>query len=307
MAGLSPKERPSRIIDTHQHLWDLDLFSYSWCRSIPQLNRSFRIKDYMEAVRDLNVVKSVHVEADVDEPYMLQETEHLLALAEKDNVLEGVVACCRPESRDFPAYLDRIAQYSRVKGVRRVLHTQPDDLSQSRLFVDHIRLLPAYRLSFDICVLARQLPLALDLAGKCPDVSFILDHCGNPLVREGRLELWREQLSEVAALPNVTCKVSGIVTNADPDRWSCEDLSAPVEHVLQCFGWDRVMFGSDWPVCTLAASFREWTEALTKIVEQAPEEDQEKLFWRNAERIYRLQRPEGAELPPEGAPQSEPD
>jgi len=98
-----------KIIDTHQHLWDLDLFSYSWCKDIPRLNRSFRMQDYLEAARGLDLAKSVHLEADVDEPYMLGETRYILSLADQDNPLEGVVACCRPEKADFKTYLDQIA------------------------------------------------------------------------------------------------------------------------------------------------------------------------------------------------------
>ncbi|HEY2930371.1 MAG TPA: amidohydrolase [Acidobacteriota bacterium] len=277
-----------KIIDTHRHLWDLDLFSYSWCRNIPALNRSFRMNDYREAIQHLNVTKSVHLEADVDEPWMLQETRHILALAAQDNLLQGVVACCRPEKKSFRAYLDQIAGEPALKGVRRVLHTQPDELSQSSLFIENIRSLADYGLCFDICVLARQLPLAFQLVRACPDVSFILDHCGNPLIREGLAKPWRAQMGEMALLPNLVCKISGIVTNADLDHWSTENLRPYVEHVLERFGWDRVIFGSDWPVCTLAASLTEWVEALMKITGTASLQDQEKLFWRNAERIYRL-------------------
>src|SRR5579864_3005740 len=116
------------IVDTHQHLWDLDLFQYSWLQSVPALNRSFRMADYLHATEGLNVVKSVHLEADVDEAFMLAETRHVLKLAdEAGNPLTGVVACARPESKDFPAYLEQIAGHARLKGVRRVLHTERDD------------------------------------------------------------------------------------------------------------------------------------------------------------------------------------
>src|SRR3990172_8544233 len=119
------------IIDTHQHLWDLEQFSYSWCKDIPVLNRSFRMKDYLEATRGVELSKSVNVEADVDEPFMLAETRHILSLAEQDNPLSGIVACGRPEHPGFAAYLEQIAGHPELKGIRRVLHTQPDDLGQT--------------------------------------------------------------------------------------------------------------------------------------------------------------------------------
>ena len=111
-----------KIIDTHQHLWDLDLFTYSWLDEVPSLRRSFRMEDYLKAVRGLDVQKSVHLEADVDEVYMLEETRHILALADEDNPLEGVVACGRPENPHFAEYLDQIAGHPKLKGIRRVLH-----------------------------------------------------------------------------------------------------------------------------------------------------------------------------------------
>lgn len=165
-----------QIVDTHQHLWDTDFFLYGWLASVPSLNRSFRMSDYLAATKGLNVVKSVHVEADVDEPYMLDETRHILALADQpDNPLQGVVACGRPECKSFKAYLDKIAGHPKLKGIRRVLHTQPDDLGQGATFIQNVAALASYNLSFDICVLARQLPMAIQLVSQCPDIVFILD------------------------------------------------------------------------------------------------------------------------------------
>src|SRR5712692_676299 len=143
-----------KIVDTHQHLWDLDLFQYAWLQQLPVLNRSFRMNDYLDATNGLAIEKSVHVEADVDEPLMADETEHLLRLADRaDNPLEGLVACARPERKEFKTYLEKIVGHPKLKGVRRVLHTQPDDLVQSETFFQNIRSLSDYGLSFDICVL----------------------------------------------------------------------------------------------------------------------------------------------------------
>ena len=277
-----------KIIDTHQHIWDLDHFSYSWCKGIPRLNRSFRMSDYLDATRGLEIHKTVFVEPDVDEAFMLDETRWVLKLAEENNLLEGVVAGGRPERSDFKAYADQIAGHPKLKGIRRVLHVQPDELSESPMFVSNIRLLEEYRLSFDICVLSRQLPKAISLINRCPGVSFILDHCGNPLVKERETEPWRAYIGEIASFPNVDCKVSGIVVNADRRNWTAENLRPYVEYVMEVFGWDRVMFGSDWPVCTLAASYSEWVEALVLLTEDAGESNERKIFFENAERVYRL-------------------
>lgn len=277
------------IVDTHQHLWDLDLFSYSWLESITPLNRSFRMADYLRAAEGLNVVQSVHLEADVDESFMVAETRHLLELADQpDNPLSAIVACGRPESPGFRAYIDKIAGHPRLKGIRRVLHTQPNALGQTQTFIENVTSLADYGLAFDICVLARQLPVAINLVSRCPGLTLILDHCGVPQVKEGVLDPWRSHIREIATFPNVFCKISGLVAYADPKNWTAEDLRPYVEHVIECFGWDRVLFGSDWPVCTLSASFRQWVEALLFLIEGAGEANQRKLFHDNAVRAYRL-------------------
>jgi predicted TIM-barrel fold metal-dependent hydrolase len=287
------------IIDTHQHLWDLDQFPYSWTPKRPALNRSFRLSDYYEATRGLTVAKSVHVEADVDEEFMIEETLHVLSLARNDdNPIAGVVAAARPEYDGFREYMERIAGQRLLKGVRRILHTEPDHLSTTTTFVENVKSLEDYGLTFDICVMARQLLQAINLVKRCPNVDFILDHCGNPNLRsdaeEKEFEEWSERLREIASLPNVVCKISGIVVNTDLTAgqtvWTAETLRPAVEHVIACFGWDRVMFGSDWPVCVLASSYKQWVEALSFLTRDAGAENQRKLFYENAMRVYRLDR-----------------
>jgi len=279
-----------QIVDTHQHLWDLDLLSYSWTARSPQFNRSFRLSDYAEATQGIEVIKSVHVEADIDEPHMLAETRYILGLAERDdNPISGVVAAARPEYDDFREYVEQIAGHPNLKGLRRILHVVPDDVSTTPLFAENIRTLEGYGLSFDICVLARQLPLAINLVKQCPNVGFILDHCGNPDIKNGDFAPWRQAMREIASYPNVlACKISGIVVNTDIPNWTVEDLRPAVEGVIEIFGWDRVMFGSDWPVCTQAASFKQWFDALSFLTKDAGEENRQKLFRENAERVYGL-------------------
>jgi predicted TIM-barrel fold metal-dependent hydrolase len=287
--SLSRGLKMQKIVDAHQHLWDLDLFHYAWLKDLPVLNRSFRMNDYCDATTGLGIEKSVHLEADVDEPFMVEETKHVLRLADRsDNPLEGVVACGRPESKEFKTYLERILGHAKLKGIRRILHTQPDDLGQSETFIENVNSLAGYGLSFDLCVLARQLPLAIRLVSRCPEVTLILDHCGVPQVREKILDPWRANIHAIAKFPNVFCKISGLVAYADPRHWTAEDLRPYVDHAIECFGWDRVMFGSDWPVCTLSASYRQWVDALVSLTRGAGDVNQKKLFQENAIRIYRL-------------------
>jgi predicted TIM-barrel fold metal-dependent hydrolase len=278
-----------RIVDAHFHLWDNDLFTFSWCKDIPLLNRSFRMPDYLEAIHGLNIEKSVHVEADVDEPHMLDETRYILKLSEsKENPLEGVVACGRPEKEGFPEYIEEIVGHPALKGIRRELVDQPDAVVQGKAFIENIDILGSYNLSFDICVRARQLPVAINLAKQCPRVTFILNHCGSPQVNERVTYPWHDHINEISKSPNVYCKVSGLVATADPKGWTAEDLRPFVEHIIECFGWERVMFGSDWPVCTQSASLKKWVNALSFLTQVESPANRNKLFYENAIRIYRL-------------------
>ncbi len=196
----------------------------------------------------------------------------------------------RPEKAGFRKYLEQLAAYPKLKGIRRVLHTQPDELILHPTLIENIKSLAADNLSFDLCVLAHQLPLAIKLIEACSQVSFVLDHCGNPpLKTPDKLKSWSESITEISRFPQVVCKISGLVTNADASTWTPEDLRPAVDHVIERFTWDRVIFGSDWPVCTLAASFHQWLEALLFLTRDASAEEREKLFYRNALRVYRLE------------------
>lgn len=277
------------IVDTHQHLWDLRHFRLPWLKDLPALNRSYLVSDYLEASKRANVVKSVYLEVDVEESQQLDEARTILKLADDPgNPMEGVVVSGRPERKEFRQYLDQIAGHKKLKGVRRVLHTQPNEVSQSALFAENVRSLPQYGLSYDLCYRADQLPVAMELVKKCPGVQFILDHCGVPNVSNKALDPWRGYVKQLAGFPNVVCKVSGIIASADPRNWKTDDLRPFVERVIESFGWDRVMWGSDWPVCTLTATYQQWVDAALAITKNANPADREKLFAKNAERVYRV-------------------
>jgi len=278
-----------KFVDTHQHLWDKDLFHYAWLEPLPQLDRSFRLSDYRDASRDFDIEKTVFVECDVNEAQVMDEALHILRLADDPaNRIGGIVASGRPERDGFQAHIEKLAAHPKVKGVRRILHTGADEAGLAKIFVENVARLERYGLSFDICVLARQLPVAINLAAKCPRVQFILDHCGVPQVKDQVIDPWRAQITELSNFPNVACKVSGLIAYGDPANWTAEDLRPFIDHVIASFGWDRVMFGSDWPVCNLTASYKQWVETLLSLTHAAGEANQRKLFHDNAIRIYRL-------------------
>jgi predicted TIM-barrel fold metal-dependent hydrolase len=279
------------IIDTHQHLWDLSLFRLPWQKDNPRLARSYVMRDYLEATAGLNVVKSIYMEVDVEPSQQTAEADHVLAICRRgDNPMVAAVISGRPASDGFDEYLNRYKDSPEIKGVRQVLHgagTPPGYCLDER-FIRGIRLLGTRGLSFDICIRSAELRDAAKLIDACPETRFILDHCGNASVRTGDLSGWRADIDRVARRPNVVCKVSGIVASAAPDPWTPDDLAPIVNHVLDTFGPDRVMFGGDWPVCTLAATYRQWVEALQSIVRARSEEDRRKLFHDNASRFYGL-------------------
>jgi len=277
------------IVDTHQHLWDPNRFSYSWMQALPSIRKRSMIPEYREATHGFDIVRTVYVDTDVDEPDLATEATAIFSLAgDPANRLDGLVMGARLEK---PNPLDHLAPWlthPKLKGIRRVLHTQPDELSQQPQFLANVRSLADLHLSFDLCVLARQLPLALELARQCPAVSFILDHCGVPDIRGGGLDPWRTHLNDLAREPNVSCKISGLVAYADPQSWTIEDLRPYFEHAITAFGWDRVLWGGDWPVCTLTCPLGDWIGAAFKLTSSASPDQRDRLFRRNAERIYRL-------------------
>jgi len=274
-----------RIIDTHLHLIYPDRLSYPWLGNAPAINKPWSVEAYWAEAKPLGIEAALHMEVDVAEADILAETEFVLGLPG----IVGAIAACRPENPDFPAQLEKLLAVGkgRIKGLRRILHEVPDDVSEPQLFANNLRLLAQHGLTFDLCLRADQLHLGVALAKKVPEVTFILDHCGNPDINGIGLDPWRQSLKQIAALPNVMGKVSGIVNHCDPD-WTHETLRPYVEHVIDSFGWDRVVWGSDHPVVTLTGSLTRWVEAAREIVAGETTENQEKLFSRNAERIYRV-------------------
>lgn len=275
------------LIDTHVHLWDLKQFPCSWCAGIPALNRRFGPDDYQAASAGTGITKAVFMECDVDEPHALAEAHHIQELSGRWPFIAGIVASGRPEHGGFRAHLEQLATLPKIRGLRRVLHTQPDELSAGRCFIENLRLLPEFTLTFDLCVLGRQLPAAIALVDACPKVTFILDHCGVPDVKGRAFDPWREHLRALADRPNVFCKISGLVAYAAP-VWSVADLHPWFDHLIACFGWDRVVWGGDWPVCTLGAPLSRWVAATQELTASARPEEREKLYHRNAARLYRL-------------------
>ena len=272
-----------RILDTHLHLVYPERFSYPWLSGAPEINRPWSVENYWREATPLGIEAALHMEVDVAEPDIEAESAFVLGLPG----IVGAIANGRPEHEDFEQHLERMAALGGVKGIRRLLQHQPPELSTTPTFIDNVRRLARYGMSFDICVKSHELPYAPPLIRACPDTQFVLDHCGNPKIGDAEWEAWTTRLEAVAELPNVVCKVSGVLANVTPD-WTVDQVRPYVEFVIEKFGWDRVVWGSDHPVVTLFADLTRWVEASREIVKGASSDEQAKLFHRNAERVYRV-------------------
>ena len=273
------------IIDTHLHLVYLDKFSYPWLADAPAIKRQWTVESYFAEAEKLGIEAALHMEVDVAESDIEAETRFMTRVHPK---VIGAIAAGRPESPGFAEWLEIASTIGGVKAIRRILHTSPNELSQTALFAENLRRLPAYDLAFDLCLRADQLlPVGKPLIEKCPHVQFVLDHCGVPDIAGSGLDPWRGAITEIARLPNVVCKVSGIIAYAGPNP-TAETLKPFVEHVIESFGWERVVWGSDHPVCTLTANLTKWVGITNELIAGASADEQGRLLRDNARRIYRL-------------------
>lgn len=271
------------IIDTHLHLIDPTRFTYPWISAGHPFDRRWTIQSYLEEARPLGIEAALHMEVDVAEADIEAETRHALQL----DGIAGAIAGCRPEHADFPQQLERLAAIPGVRGLRRILHEAPDELSQSTQFVDNLRRLASHQLTFDLVIRHDKLHIGETLVRRCPDVTFILDHCGAQYIDLSQPGSWRENITALAKLENLNAKISGIMAYAGPG-WSVDQLRPYVEHVIESFGWDRVIWGSDHPVVTLGGSLTDWVGATREIIKGASQDEQNRLLHANARRIYRL-------------------
>jgi predicted TIM-barrel fold metal-dependent hydrolase len=283
------------IIDTHQHLWDLDRFRLPWLEGAAALKRSYLPKDYADATAGLNVVKSVYMEVDVTPEQQVDEVEYILDLCRsRKTPTVATVISGRPGAVNFRPYIDRFKHAREIKGVRRILHSNetPPGTCLEPAFVRDIQYLGENGLRFDLCMRGTEVSDATRLVDQCPGTRFILDHCGNANVQweagDPNRTKWEHDVAQIAKRHNVVCKVSGIVATAKPGAWNADTLRPYVRHVMKEFGPDRVIFGGDWPVCTLAAQYGQWVGALKEIVHDLPVADQRKLFHDNANSFYEL-------------------
>lgn len=275
------------FVDSHMHFWDRALMPYTWLHEVPSIwDRHSPENLYREAPEHLPA-KIVFVECGA--PW-LEEVKWVEQLAASEPRIRGIVAKITVNAgAHTSADIAVLRQHPLVRGVRHHFeHEKDPDFCARPEFVRGVGELAAGGLSFDICCKHPMLPAVIKLVGRCPEVQFILDHAGKPGIRAGLLDPWRDHIRALAGFPNLVCKLSGLVTEADHEHWTTAQLGPYVNHLLETFGPSRLLFGGDWPVAKLASSYLRWLDTAREFVAGFSAGEQDLIFGRNAERIYRI-------------------
>ncbi|GII32964.1 amidohydrolase family protein [Planotetraspora mira] len=286
-------------IDAHHHIWDLARREQPWldAAEMAPIRRNFTLTDYARVSAQAEVTRSVLVQVSAD----AQETREFLALAAASEVVAGVVGWADLTASDLPDELDALASSpggGLLRGVRHLVQGEPDPRWLSRDDVRRgLRNVAAAGLTYDLLTLPHQLPAAIETVRALPELSFVLDHLSKPPIATGELEPWAGWIRELADLPNVTCKLSGMITEAEWDGWNVSGLSPYADVVLDAFGSERIMFGSDWPVCLLAGAYTDWADAAETLLITAglSATERDAVFHGTAARVYQLRTESGAE------------
>jgi L-fuconolactonase len=291
-----------QIVDSHVHFWDPAELHYPWLDELPSLRRAFLPADYRAAAGEAPVTEVVFVECNCRPEEARREVQLVERLARGDGEGEGEpriagIVAFAPLTEGLgaggsglvlDAMLDALCSSPMVKGIRQNIQGQPSGFSLQPRFVEGVRKIGRRGLTFDLCVTHGQLSEVLDLVRRCPDTQFVLDHCGKPAIRARCLEPWRGDVARLAAHENVCCKLSGLLTEAEPARWRADDLIPYATAVVECFGIERVMFGSDWPVLTLAGRYRDWYGFTDQFTAAWSAAERSGFYAGNAARVYGL-------------------
>jgi len=279
------------IIDTHLHIWDPRELNYPWLADVPKLNGPHLTEEYRKVTTGLSIEKMVFVQCEADFGQFRDEIAWVTDQAGRESRIRGVVSWA-PLEKGEAARDDLLGLRKNplLRGIRRIIQFEKDHGFCLRpSFVKGVRLLAEFGLHFEICLKGdEQFKNTLEFVRQCPDVRFILDHIGKPFIKEKILEPWASHLRALAEMPNTWCKLSGLANEADWERWTPADLRPYIDHVIETFGFDRIMFGGDWPVCTLATTCRRWVETLGDALSGCRDEQRRKLFHDNAEMFYRI-------------------
>ncbi|MFD8306343.1 amidohydrolase family protein [Streptomyces sp. NPDC059690] len=275
-------------VDAHHHVWDLSVRDQDWIPEHSPIRRDFTVTDLEPEARAAGVDRTVLVQTVT----VAEETPEFLALADAHDLVAGVVGwtdLTRPDIADELARLRALPGGAHLKGIRHQVQGEPDPEWLLRPDVQRgLTAVAEAGLAYDLVVLPHQLPACAKAAALLPRLTFVLDHLGKPPIASGALDPWATDLRALAALPNTVAKLSGLVTEADPATWTPDELRPYAETALEAFGPDRLMFGSDWPVCTLAATYGDVVDAAEHLIAGLGEAERTRILEGTATRVYRL-------------------
>jgi L-fuconolactonase len=278
------------IFDSHMHLMDPARFNYQWLAEAPPLARAFSPEDYAAARRSVNVEGCVFIEVWTAAEQRMAEVGWVSELARTNPVVRAIVAAV---SLEDPAatqqYIEQLRHYPLVRGIRRITEPEMPDFTLAPAYLQSTRLLGKEGLTSDLCILNHQIVEAAKLAQLCPDTHFVLDHLGKPDIGMDGFDVarWRQDLKELSRRPNVVAKISGLVNRARQPS-TLEQVRPYVEYLIECFGVDRCMFGSDWPVVTLGGTYEHWVTLLDAATKSYSDDERSRLFSGTAKAIYRI-------------------
>lgn len=275
-----------QVIDSHVHFWDPNHLQYNWLAGNDTLNKPYLPSNYLGDSQGIDVDGIVFVEANCASNQALDEVAWIETL---DDRIQAIVAFAPLETGDgAKPVLEKLADRQLVKGIRRGIQSEAPGFSIQPSFIQGVQSLATYDLSFDILVVHHQLEDAITLVKQCPDIRFVLDHSGKPDIRTGSLGPWREHIQELAQFENVTCKLSGLITEANHETWSTDDLRPYIDHLLNTFGPQRLMYGSDYPVLNLAGNYKRWFDTLRDILSDLSNDEKVAIYFETAKAFYEI-------------------
>jgi L-fuconolactonase len=282
------------IIDTHLHLWHPQRLSYGWLTGNQLLNRPYLVEDYQQACAGVDVGAAVFLESQVDPGLLEEEVRFVEEQGGRDPRVKGLVAQARLEDgAHVLPFLEGLRRSTPLlRGIRRIIESEPElEFCLKSEFIEGVRLLAPLGLPFEITVNYRHLETLLRFVDRVGQVALILDHCGKPRIRDRELEPWRTQIRTLAAQTQVKCKLSGLMVEADHRHWSEEQLRPYIDAVVEAFGFQRLLFGSDWPVCLQAGTLPQWVALLDRALAGVDSVDLKCFYRNNAIDFYRLDVP----------------
>ncbi|TDQ66084.1 putative TIM-barrel fold metal-dependent hydrolase [Maritalea mobilis] len=278
-----------KLIDTHQHLIYPNDLHYSWTDDVPVLaGKAFQIEDYQALVGEA-IMGTVFMEAAVDVELYQDEVAFISQLSAKSGSgILGIVAAAYPELDGFDTWFQQSLANTDIVGYRRILHVVDNEMSQSERFRQNIRKLGEANKSFDMCFLQSQLSFAIEFAKACDNTQLILDHCGNPVLEAEQWDDWYQHMFELAQMEHVAIKISGITSSCPSNVDMKKKITPYIEACIQLFGWDRCVWGGDWPVVNLGQGLSHWIDLTHEIFAAECSDNRKKLYQSNAKQIYGL-------------------